>query len=526
MSTAKVRIIVTLLLASFAFQAGLFITSKSSTWDETHYLGLGKYLLKHQRWDVMGATIHAPLPYYLGSIPFFFIKDDDRLWKKASEPGDVNFLGSADILRGQAILTSAENAGDRLLHQTRVPFALLGVLLGYLVFRFSKDLYGVNGAIMSLFFYSFCPNLIALSSLAVPDLPLALFSFMFVYFLWRSFHREGNSARYWAGLALGLALLSKYTALLLLPVALCLFIMQPKTSRRKVVVIAAIIGSCALSTLLIGYGFDLTPYLLGLKLQMNNAQTADVFLMGENSTAGWWYYYFVVFALKTPVSVILLFVCAVFYTIRKSGEERRDMLVLAVPIVAYFAFFSIMPKCSGLRYILPVYPFIFVMIGSLASLGIRMRTFICILGVWHLTSTIAIAPHYLAYFNEIGGGPENGYKYLVDSNLDWGQDLRELKKYMDRNKIKRVSLSYFGSDSPDRYGIAYDWLPSFFLYNHHPEQMPQIDPNQPLAISVTNLQGTQLGDKEQFKWLLQHEPVARLGYSIFVYDLAAIRKIQ
>lgn len=524
MSAAKVNIIVALLLASFAFQAGLFITSKSSTWDETHYLGIGKYLLKHGRWDVKGATIHAPLSYYLGSIPLLFKKDDDSLWQKASDPKDGDFLGSADVLRGQAILASADNSGDRLLQQTRIPFVLLGMLLGFLVFRFSRELYGVNAGLTSLFFYSFCPNLLALSSLAVPDLPLALFSFMFVYFLWRCFHEGGATDKYWAGLALGLALLSKYTALLLLPVALCLLIMRPKGNWRNAVTTAVIICIGAFATLLAGYGFDLTPYLLGLKLQMNNAQTADVFLLGENSTTGWWYYYYVVFALKTPIPVILLLVCAVYYSVRKSGNQRQGLLYLGIPVIAFFAFFSIMPKCSGLRYILPVYPFIFVMIGSFAAQNARLRTLVCIMAVWQVIAAVSIAPHYLAYFNEIGGGPGNGYKYLVDSNLDWGQDLKELKKYMERNKIQRVSLSYYGSDSPDRYGIAYDWLPSFVLRNHEPDKVPQLNLNQPLAISVSNLQGTPLDNKEQFKWLLQHEPVAKLGYSIFVYDLAAISR--
>jgi len=524
MSGAKARIIVALLLALFAFQAGLFITSKSSTWDETHYLGIGNYLLKYHRWDVKGATIHAPLSYYLGSIPLLFKKDDERLWQRTSDPGDADFLGSADVLRGQAILSSPANAGDRLLQQTRIPFALLGMILGYFVFRFSRELYGVNAGLTSLFFYAFCPNLLALSSLAVPDLPLALFSFMFVYFLWRCFQGGGAIDRYWAGLALGLALLSKYTALLLLPVALSLLLIQPQANRRKMVTNAVIISGCAFVTLLVGYQFDLTPYLLGLRLQMDNAQTADVFLMGENSTTGWWYYYFVVFALKTPVPVILLCLCAIYHVIRKRGSQTHDLLYLGMPVIAYFAFFSILPKCSGLRYILPVYPFIFVLIGSLTLQGKKISTLICILGAWHLVATVSIAPHYLAYFNELGGGPGKGYRYLVDSNLDWGQDLKELKKYMDRHKIERVSFSYFGSDSPDRYGIAYDWLPSFVLRNHEPDKELQINLNQPLAISVTNLHGTPLDNKEQFKWLLQHEPVAKLGYSIFVYDLAGTKQ--
>lgn len=524
MSAAKVRIIVALLLASFAFQAGLFITSKSSTWDETHYLGIGKYLLTHRQWDVKGAIIHAPLSYYLGSIPFLFFKDDDRLWKKSPVPDDVDFLGSADILRGQAILSSPENTGDRLLQQTRIPFVLLGMLLGYLVFRFSSELYGTKSGIISLIFYSFCPNMIALSSLAVPDLPLTLFTFMLFYFLWRGFYAGDRRAHWLSGLALGLALLSKYTALLLIPAGLVVCLIQPKEMRKKVFSTVLVVSAVASIILLSGYFFDITPYLLGIKLQMNSSQIADVFLLGENSTSGWWYYYFVIFPLKTPLPVLLLFIFASVLAYRKRGNERRGLLVLVIPIIAFFSFFCILPKCSVLRYILPIYPFIFVMIGSIAAYWERMRVLISALALWHLISTISIAPHYLAYFNELAGGPGNGYKYLVDSNIDWGQDLKGLKEYMDRNRIKRVSLSYFGSDSPERYGITYDWLPSFFLENKHPERAPRLDPDQPLAISVTNLQGTHLEDKEQFKWLLEYKPVAKIGYSIYVYDLSSVIK--
>jgi hypothetical protein len=106
----------------------------------------------------------------------------------------------------------------------------------------------------------------------------------------------------------------------------------------------------------------------------------------------------------------------------------------------------------------------------------------------------------------------------VDSNLDWGQELKNLKKYMDKNGIKKVSLSYFGTDSPQRYGIDYTWLPSHHLYNPHPEQPYDIPRNQPIAISATNLQGVFLDNHDEFKWLRDQKPVAKIGYSIFIYD--------
>jgi hypothetical protein len=107
----------------------------------------------------------------------------------------------------------------------------------------------------------------------------------------------------------------------------------------------------------------------------------------------------------------------------------------------------------------------------------------------------------------------------VDSNLDWGQDLKGLGRFMERNNIPRIRLSYFGSDSPQRYGIAYDWLPSVVLVNPSPEKKKRAYRHGWFAISATNLQGVYFENKNLFAWLKDKEPVARLGYSIFVYHV-------
>jgi hypothetical protein len=135
-----------------------------------------------------------------------------------------------------------------------------------------------------------------------------------------------------------------------------------------------------------------------------------------------------------------------------------------------------------------------------------------------VSAAAAAWPHYLAYFNEFAGGSANGYRYLVDSNLDWGQDLKGLKAFMDRRGIDRIYLSYFGSDSPDRYGIAYDWLPSYELKNPDPQAASvNIRRGSYVAISVTNLQGVYMQPQTLYRWLDRLTPVARIGHSIFVY---------
>jgi hypothetical protein len=106
----------------------------------------------------------------------------------------------------------------------------------------------------------------------------------------------------------------------------------------------------------------------------------------------------------------------------------------------------------------------------------------------------------------------------VDSNLDWGQDLKGLKAFMQKHAISRINLSYFGSDSPERYGIAYNWLPSFYLRNPNPEYHEGALKGW-VAISATNFQGVYFDNRNIFAWLRWRKPVAKIGYSILIYKL-------
>jgi hypothetical protein len=202
------------------------------------------------------------------------------------------------------------------------------------------------------------------------------------------------------------------------------------------------------------------------------------------------------------------------------GMWINEMFLL-IPAATIFCFFSLNHKAIGLRYILPVYPFLFVFASRAAQsfLSNKMLTGLSVALIgWYVGASCYIHPHYLAYFNELAGGPDNGYKYLVDSNLDWGQDLKGLKSYMQKHGIARINLSYFGTDSPARYGISYDWLPSYGLPNPDPEKHKFV-PKGWVAISATSLQGVYLGDSDIYAWFRERKPVAKIGYSIFIYKM-------
>jgi hypothetical protein len=147
---------------------------------------------------------------------------------------------------------------------------------------------------------------------------------------------------------------------------------------------------------------------------------------------------------------------------------------------------------------------------------------------WLAWGTLSLYPHYLAYFNELAGGPDGGWRVLVDSNLDWGQDLKGLKRWADLNvpEGERLKLAYLGEAYPTYYGLDFDPLPSWpdrwqhpLYHDHYP-----YDPAPGLyAISANLLQGRNLADPETYAWFRDRTPIDKVGYSIFVYEVPARR---
>ena len=503
------------------------ICSKSATFDEVQYFGIGKYLLTEHKWDVMGALLHPPFSYYLNSLPLLFVNEDKKIWNYDVKKRDFDFLAAVDYYRGQKLLSASFNSGDKLLIASRCMTLLLALLLGIYIYRFSSYLWGENGALLSLFFFSFCPNMIAFSGICVPDMPLTVFTFIFMYYFWRALKERRKTLSIFAGVALGFALLSKVPALLLIPLSSGLTFMFMYIHRRNFIPCLLLILVVAFFVMLIGYQGDLTPFAQGLQyrqMKLNDGQAA--YLWGQYSSHGWWYFYPLAFLMKTPLPLLFLFPLAIFTLCRDNATNRNKAFFLLSPIILFFIAFSLSGSSVGLRYLLPVYPFIFVLVGALAAHFQQYRYYLAIAVVWYAFSSFNVAPHYLAYFNEAFGGPDNGYKFLADSNLDWGQDLKGLKKFMDRNKIEKISLSYLGADSPGRYGIQYDWLPSYYLYNPSPEKPYDINKDQLVAVSVTNLLGVYFENRDMFKWLMAYKPVAKVGYSIYVYDLSGARNFK
>jgi hypothetical protein len=255
--------------------------------------------------------------------------------------------------------------------------------------------------------------------------------------------------------------------------------------------------------------------------------------MGMHSTSGWWFYYIVACLIKIPLGILVLAAGLGLARRRLGLRFRPDELYLAVPFLLVFIYFSCFNNIQiGFRYLLPVYPLLLVLIGKYGEVLHRtaVRVAAGLLALWVVAGSVWIWPDYLAYFNELIGGPRQGYHWLGDSNLDWGQDLKGLGNFMADHDIKRISLSYFGSADPAHYGIDYLYLPSensCLRYipppgNTNSQYTPPTGNGEStprfFAISAYEYQAIAFENKNVYEDFYRFVPNYMIGYSILIFD--------
>lgn len=527
------RVLLVSLLAVFLAEGTLALCHMSATGDETHYLGMGRYLIKNQKWDMADALLQPPLSYYLHSLPLLGLSIDDELFNTP----DIN-------ARGRAIMASYPD--DRVLLMARAPILLLATCLGFLVFRWGTEAYGAAGGLLALFLYAFHPVIISNAVQITPDMCLTAFSVLTLYLFWRYRHSPGIAHSCFVGVALGLALLSKYSAVLVALAIAVLVALQPAFRRAGTAGGArswglrqlAPIFLAALITVNAGYLFQGSflpfggnayksalfrelarpgwiqnvpvplpeAYVKGLDLQHSVIEDGFLsYLLGVKSQRGWFHFYLVAFFLKTPAAFVLL-LC-----ITAAKVRDRSQWFLLLPVIIFVLYFSAFRVSRGIRYILPAYPLLCVYIGQLAlwakggRAGPILRSSLLFLLIWHAAAGIAIAPHYQAYISEIGGGPGNGIHLLFESDFDWGQEMKGLSGYLGEKNIERIKFGYFSTADPAHYGITFDPLPC---------ETPPKPETGLIAASVTALQVYGCYD-----WLKSYDPVDMVGHTIFIYDI-------
>jgi hypothetical protein len=240
----------------------------------------------------------------------------------------------------------------------------------------------------------------------------------------------------------------------------------------------------------------------------------EAFLLGQTAQHGWWYFFPIALSLKSTPVELFAFGAFVVFTVRAIARGDRDpqtrVLIAAALIFGAASMFS--HRDLGIRYVLPlVVTMLIATVGWTAEwLGRRPWLAAGLAGVAvaaQFASFRSIAPDYLAYFNGIAGGPSQGYTRLVDSNLDWGQDLPRLAEWLQSRGTNRVMLAYFGSAPPEAYGIQSETI----------RAASTAPPPDWLAISATLYQGVFMcGDP--FARFRAIQPDGRVGYTMMMYS--------
>lgn len=394
------------------------------------------------------------------------------------------------------------------------------LLAGAAVMAWSLRLAGPAGLAAGAALFAFCPVLISNFSLVTTDAASAVFFFLTFWML--------SGARTWprwslAGVFMGLAMASKFNMAFLPGLVLAALLIERRLEAPKPI-FAGFSLMCALAFFVIAavYRFESLPlYWDGLSATLRRLdQGRSSFLLGSYSTKGSFFYFPFALAAKTPLPLLGGAILGLF-TLK---ERRTEKFWLCFPAAAYFAAACLSKTQIGVRHILPVFPFLIVL-GACGAARIWEkklwgRVVCAAAGLWLAASVGRAHPHHLAYFNEAVGGPSQGYRRLVDSNLDWGQGLKELGAELSRRGGPPIYLCYFGVADPSYYGIRY--LPFGFYPIVDRREGVEIPPDSGpvfLAVSATNLQAAYYTDKDIFSWLKSRTPAFVAGHSIFLYDL-------
>jgi hypothetical protein len=534
---------------------------KSPTIDEPNHLARGYAYLKTGDLRLSRDEGHPPLFNTLCALPLSLLSD-------LALP---TYLSSWTIAYRNAFAIEFVFGGavpvERLFFLGRLPVMLTVLCLAALIARWARELYGTWASLVALALCAFDPNLIAHGRLMTTDMGITFFLFLAVYLFWRFLRGPSLGWLILSGVAVGLAQGVKFSAIVILPMLGLLGLIEATSpqshlylprhlrlaGRRWLSGVLALGGVMVIIVALAGltiwaiYGFDIgSPagwsipvpapgYIEGLDRTLIHASEIGhpTFLMGRHSTHGWWYYFPVAFIIKTPLPALLALLCALISNVY-TRFSRAEWPLLLIPLI-YFGLSMRSRLNIGYRHLLPMLPFLWVYVGRLAPTlvdrfkGAGKRWAVAgatAFTLWFILGTLSIAPDYLAYFNALVGGSDEGWRYLADSNLDWGQELPAIKAYAERQSVPRLHLSWFGSTYPHLYGldVEYRLLPSHFSYPYPRDATRSAyNPRHPApglyAIGATNLQGVGLAAGDVFARFREQEPVARVGHSILIYQV-------
>lgn len=517
----------------------------SETTDECVYIASSYNILKHGNFSFNPE--HPPLSKYFFAIPLLFTQINEPDYNKlVYDSSDYYYYSFWEIFQyGNNFLYHVGNDAELIIFLARLTSVVFMLGLGILIFFWTKQLFGLKPAFFSLILYLFNPLVLSTGHIANPDMVSAFTFTLFLYIFWKFSKKQNTLFLLLSGIFLGVALLSRFSSLILVPYFVIWLIYYGVKDKKILFQLRNILIILALSFIIvwIGYGMPLktaphftknsyqvtvgekdgsgkynqifhkfadviipADYFKGLIVTLHLQETGlGSFLDGKHSGGGgWWYYFPMTFFYKSPLYLIFfVFIYIIIAFTKPKHFFSKDNIYLLGMIILFSAIAMKSKMDLGVRYIFPVYILTFIALGQITQnfKNYLVNIFWVILIGGTVYTMIIISPKYITYFNEIAGGAENGYKHLLDSNIDWGQDVKRLNNFMKENKIDKIYMDYVWKKNPlSYYKINYE------VFN------PEIHHKGFLAISVSNLVNN--------NWISKnYELVSRLGNSLYIFKI-------
>jgi hypothetical protein len=536
-----------ILLGVLLAQGLHFIGESSQTSDEAAHLLAGYSYLSTGTFRMY--RDEPPLIKEIAAFPLLLVDLEVPSSSSGDRPGAFKL--------GRIFVHENRIPNGTILLLARLPILGLSLLLGWIVFRWGRRLFGARAALLGLALYVLDPNIVAHSCLVMTDLGATLFMFLSVYAFWCWSERPSPWRLVFTGLALGSALASKFTSFWLLPIlgllgAVLVVVGTPipvrpwserstpvtgdrPASRRlaSLALVAILVGIVAFLVVALSYGVrGLPAYLAGMDRGIQlSASGYTAYVMGHYSATGWWYYFLFAYLVKTPIGTLVIVALSILAVLRGNRLRLKDEMFLWIPVLMVIGITCLWKVNIGLRHILPIYPFLYLAAGRIASSPLAgipgkrsalLRAAVLFCLAWNAFEAASIAPHNLAYFNQFVGGPRNGHLYLLDSNLDWGQSSKALRRYMIAQNLPAIYCAFSSNSDPWYDGVRYQYVPGIGNLENTRQRsdlVPDGLPREMLAVSAMALHFVRLGSGTLYDWLKDRPVAAMPGYSYLVYDI-------
>lgn len=563
---ASAVLVVMFLIAFFSSKGILGDPGDSGTVDEIAHIPSGYTYVKDH--DFRLNPEHPPLAKAAAGLSLVLkgFKGPETEW---------TWEGINQWESGWAMLYRIGNNPAQLLMWARVPMMLLMILLGIFLYKWARELYGRKIGLLVLTMFAFYPDVLGHGRLVTTDIAAALGYVLAIYYFDKMLQNRNWKTIVMAGVGFALAQLLKFSAFLLFGILFFMILIKAYQEKDKgfwkrlwfyfkdylvVCVLSLIIvwivyipfvwkTPVDIEHTLIERNLTSDPRTLPLRNFLHHMEgnvvmralghyLLGIFLVvarvgGGNATFALghvaeksisWFFPFA-WLVKTPVTIILFTLTSIGLLIKNKfkfadKKESWTVWIILLPIIVYWAFTLKGSLNIGIRHLMPTVPFVLLLIGWCIKKLTDNKRFakanwiaIGVLVVFMIAHTLSYFPNYIAYFNNFVP-KDKRYTYLIDSSLDWGQDLLRLKKYVDDNHIEKIKIDYFGGS-----------VPSYYMPNQYEEWHSAYGPTTGwLAVSATYLQSSKLyGPKEgkwSYDWLSEQTPKAIIGGSILVYNIS------